>query len=64
MTKRLVEIDDETLSAAQTELGTSTIKETVNQALHRAAGHRTATVRKALDALAKIPLATREDAWR
>jgi Arc/MetJ family transcription regulator len=33
MTKRLVDIDDELLGDAQTALGTTTYKETVNQAL-------------------------------
>jgi Arc/MetJ family transcription regulator len=37
MTKRLVEIDDETLNAAARELGTTTNKDTVNAALAYAA---------------------------
>lgn len=37
MTKRLVDIDDDVLSAAQAELGSDTIKATVNTALGRVA---------------------------
>jgi Arc/MetJ family transcription regulator len=64
MTKRLVDIDDRVLRAAQRELGTSTIKATVNGALERVAGSETASVRRSLDVLAKAELASREDAWR
>lgn len=64
MTKRLVDIDDEVLSAARMELGTDTIKDTVDQALRRVADSRRPAVRKALDALAKVSLEPRENAWR
>jgi Arc/MetJ family transcription regulator len=64
MTKRLVDIDDEVLGAARAELGTSTLKETVNEALRRAAGTRDTRVSTALDALAGAELLDRDDAWR
>lgn len=46
MTKRLVDIDDDTLDAARRVLGTGTIKDTVNTALTRSvetAGRRKIT---------------------
>ena len=64
MTKHLVDIDDEALAAARAELGTRTIKDTVNEALRRASGRRDARVRRALDVLATAGLADRSDAWR
>jgi Arc/MetJ family transcription regulator len=64
MTKRLVDIDDEALSAARAELGTATIKETVNQALRRVVAARSARVEGALDRLAAADLADRGEAWR
>ena len=36
MTKRLVDIDDEVLEDARRALGTTTLKDTVNQSLHSA----------------------------
>jgi Arc/MetJ family transcription regulator len=62
--KHLVDIDEEALSAARAELGTQTIRDTVNEALVRAAGTRSAQVRKSLDRLASLKLGDREDAWR
>ena len=64
MVKRLVDIDDTALSAARAELGTSTIKDTVNEALRRAAAPRQPRVAQALDDLARADLADRADAWR
>lgn len=64
MAKHLVDIDEDVLGAAKAELGTSTLKDTVNAALRKAAGGRDARVRKALDVLAKADLADRGDAWR
>lgn len=72
MTKRLVDIDDDTLEAAQRVLGTDTIKETVNTALRasvRAAERRQRVDRTALERFAE---ASRDlldedvmaDAWR
>jgi Arc/MetJ family transcription regulator len=60
----LVDIDETALRAAQSRLGTATIKETVNRALRIASGEQQLAVRKQLDALAAAELAPREDAWR
>lgn len=49
---------------ARAELGTSTIKETVNAALRRATSHRAERVVSALDALAAAPSEDRAEAWR
>ena len=64
MAKRLVEIDDDVLSAARAELGTRTIKDTVNESLRLAAGRRDEKVTAALEALARIELEDRAAAWR
>jgi Arc/MetJ family transcription regulator len=64
VTKHLVEIDDEALRAARVELGTKTIKDTVNFALRRAGSQHRAQVKKQLDVLARAELAPREQAWR
>jgi len=64
MTKRLVDIDDRTLRAAQRELGAKTIKDAVNGALARAAGEQTNAVQRSLDVLADTELSPRESAWR
>ena len=64
MAKHLVDIDDDALSAARAQLGTGTIKETVNQALRRSGQARSKTVRTSLDRLARADLGPRGDAWR
>lgn len=64
MAKHLIDLDEDKLSAARVELGTSTIKETVNEALRRAISHREDRVAAALDVLAAAELTEREDAWR
>jgi Arc/MetJ family transcription regulator len=64
VTKRLVDIDDDTLGAARAELGTTTLKDTVNEALRRAAATRDKRVSSALDTLACAKHADREEAWR
>lgn len=64
MAKHLVDIDEDALSAARAELGTDTIRETVNQALVRAAGRRAAAVKRSLDVLGRVELEDREQAWR
>ena len=56
MGKHLVDLDDEALSAARAELGTNTIKDTVNEALRRATAERAVRIHDAFD--------DREDAWR
>ncbi len=64
MGKHLVDLDDEALSAARAELGTTTIKDTVNEALRRATAERAARINNALDVLADVDLGDREEAWR
>ena len=64
VTKRLVDIDDDTLGAARAELGTATLKDTVNEALRLVASSRDERVSRALDALASADIGDRDDAWR
>ncbi len=64
MGKHLIDLDEERLVQARAELGTTTIKATVNEALRRAAGDRAQRVADALDALADAPQDDRADAWR
>jgi len=63
MTKHLVDIDDGALGAARAELGTETLKDTVNEALRRVASPRDKRVTDALDTLARADLEDREEAW-
>ena len=64
VSKRLIDIDESALEAAQAELGTPTIKATVNEALRLAGGLRKERVRYAFQTLADAPLLDRDDAWR
>jgi Arc/MetJ family transcription regulator len=64
MAKHLVDIDEDALVNAQAELGTPTMKETVNEALRRAGSGRHAHVGEALDRLAEANLPPREESWR
>ena len=64
MTKRLVDIDEEALHAARSQLGTTTIKATVNEALRLVGSDRSEVVRNSMDVLSAIPLSDRDDAWR
>jgi Arc/MetJ family transcription regulator len=64
MAKHLVDIDDEALNAARAQLGTDTIKDTVNQALRRAGQARDKRVKKSLDLLGRVDFDRREEAWR
>ena len=64
MAKHLVDLDDDALSAARAELGTNTIKDTVNEALRRATAERAVRISIALDVLATAAIDDREDAWR
>ena len=64
MAKHLVDLDEQALGAARAELGTSTIKETVNEALRRATSQRSGRVGAALDLLASAQLDDRSEAWR
>lgn len=59
-----MDIDEQALRAARSELGTRTIKDTVNQALSLAGKDRERTIKDALDRLASQDFAPREDAWR
>jgi Arc/MetJ family transcription regulator len=63
MSKHLVDIDDTALAGARAQLGTTTMKDTVNEALRRAAAGRDERVSDALDRLARRR-PPREDAWR
>ena len=64
MAKHLVDIDEAALAAAKAELGTASMKDTVNEALRRASVRRDVRVQKALDRLGRRPISPREDAWR
>lgn len=64
MTKRLVEIPDELLVAAQAALGTATMKDTINQALIRSVGEAEHELDKALQFGSTFETASRENAWR
>jgi Arc/MetJ family transcription regulator len=60
----LVDIDEEALAAAQAELGTASMKDTVNEALRRASTGRSRRVSQALERLGRRRLPDRDDAWR
>lgn len=62
--KHLIDLDEQALGAARAELGTSTIKDTVNEALRRATSQRARQVAAALDSLAAADLPDRAAAWR
>lgn len=64
MTKHLIDLDEEMLGAARAELGTTTIKDTVNEALRRATFQRERRTTAALDLLANARLDDRAEAWR
>ncbi|MGC8514137.1 MAG: hypothetical protein ACP5P1_14060 [Acidimicrobiales bacterium] len=64
MAKHLINLDEDALSAARAEMGTTTIKDTVNAALLRATSGREHRVAAALDVLAEAQLDDRSDAWR
>ena len=63
MSKHLVDFDEAALAAAQAELGTPTMKDTVNEALRRASVNRDARVEKALSRLGSRQI-SRDQAWR
>jgi len=52
--KHLVDLDDELLQQAMDQLGTRTIKATVDEALRIATDRKRAELRQAIDGLAKI----------
>lgn len=62
--KHLVDIDEDALAAAQAELGTASMKDTVNEALRRASTGRSRRVDEALNRLARRRLPDRDEAWR
>jgi Arc/MetJ family transcription regulator len=62
--KHLIDLDEAAVAAARAELGTSTLKDTVNEALRRTGEKRAARIAAALDALAELPDEDRDDAWR
>lgn len=62
--KHLIDIDEQALEQARVELGTSTIRDTVNGALRAAVERRKQRVTSALDTLAAAPSVDRDDAWR
>jgi Arc/MetJ family transcription regulator len=64
VSKRLIDIDDDALDAARVQLGTPTIRATVNEALRLAGGQREEDVDRALDSLARLRPADRSQAWR
>ena len=64
VSKHLIDVDDHALSAARAELGTTTIKDTVNEALRRATSERSQRIHEALNVLAGADLQDRADAWR
>ncbi|WP_249019536.1 hypothetical protein [Conexibacter sp. S30A1] len=64
MAKHLVDIDEDALADAKRELGTNTIKDTINFALRQSVPRRGDDVNKLLDVLARAELAPREQAWR
>ena len=64
MAKHLVDIDEKALMAAKRELGTTTLKDTVNEALRRVAFPRHRRTARALDTLTRATPADRSAAWR
>jgi Arc/MetJ family transcription regulator len=62
--KHLIDLDEPALDAARVQLGTQTIKDTVNEALRRVAHGRAERLAQALDVLANAELDDREQAWR
>jgi Arc/MetJ family transcription regulator len=65
--KHLVDVDETLLAQARATLGTNTIKDTVNEALRRAADRKRAELDAAMDELADLvrtlPVQDRASAW-
>ena len=65
--KHLVDLDETLLEQARATLGTSTIKDTVNEALRLAADRKRAELDAAMDQLAELvrtlPVQDRTSAW-
>jgi Arc/MetJ family transcription regulator len=64
MSKHLIDVNEQALSAARAEFRTTTIKDTVNEALRRATAERDERISHALDVLAGAELDDRAYAWR
>lgn len=64
MSKHLVDIDEDALRTARAQLGSKTIKETVNRALRQAGDEHRRAVKRRLNLLAGADVADREQAWR
>jgi Arc/MetJ family transcription regulator len=64
MTKRLVEIPDELLVAAQAALGTATMKDTINRALMNSVSEAEHELDRALQFGATFDASGNESAWR
>ena len=64
MAKHLIDLDEEMLGAARAELGTKTIRDTVNEALRRVTLRRERRTAADLDVLANARLDGRAEAWR
>ena len=62
--KHLVDVDEDALDDAKRELGTSTIKDTINLALRRSGARRRDDIKRQLDLLARADFAPRDQAWR
>jgi hypothetical protein len=62
--KHLVDLDEAALRRARAELGTQTIKDTVNESLRRTGGDRDTEISDALDVLARLDHADRDEMWR
>ena len=63
MTKRLVEIPDELLVAAQAALGTATMKDTINRALMNSVSEAEQELEKAFQFASTFDTTSRENAW-
>ena len=65
--KHLVDLNETLLEQARATLGTSTIKDTVNEALRLAADRKRAELNAAMDELAELvralPVQDRASAW-
>jgi Arc/MetJ family transcription regulator len=64
MTKRLIDVDDQALDAARAQLGTATIKDTVNEALRLAGTERRRDLDAAINVLSRARLRDRTAGWR
>ena len=64
MSKHLIDLDERALADAKAALGTSTMRDTVNQSLRLAAEQTHQRVDAALSSLAEVDFDDRDDAWR